>query len=60
MCSIQMVRVVQAESASLLFKLLRREALEGRLCSYGHKDGKRDGAMGEDKVRGAGFCDLYI
>lgn len=42
---IQMVRVVEAESAALLLELLGREALERRLRGDRHEDGERDGTV---------------
>jgi hypothetical protein len=43
---IQMVRVVEAEPAALVFELLGCQAFEGRLRGDRHEDGQRDGAVG--------------
>lgn len=56
--SIQMVGIIQAELATLLLELLRGKTFKGSLGGNRHEDGERNGAMREDEVRGAGFCNL--
>lgn len=53
----QMVCVVQAQSASCLFELLRSKTLQRCLRSHGHEDGQRNGSVGKVECRGARFCD---
>jgi len=55
---IQMVRIVQAQPAASLLKLLWREAFQRSLRCHGHEDWQLEWAMREVQDRRAGLCCL--
>ena len=45
---IQVICVIETQSASLFFKLLRAQAFERCLCGHRHEDGEWNRAVGQD------------
>lgn len=50
---LQVIGVVQTESASLVCELVRREALQRSLRGHGHEDGEGHRAVGQMESRRA-------
>ena len=57
---VQMVRVVQTQSASLVFELLGGEAFQRGLRRNGHEDGEGHRPVGQMKRGCARFRDLKL